>query len=308
MTRRSALPDPIRDRPFSTAEALRLGVAPSRLRAADLRHPFRGVLSSGPMTTVLERATALSTILPESAVFSHATAVAVHGAPLPVAVEFGPLHVTIRRPSRASRRAGVIWHETSAAIVATQVEGLSVAAPSVAFCQLGSLLTLGNLVAVGDFLVTGDEPVSRMPPLCGIDELKAAVTRLGPTRGVRRLRRAVELVRWGPLSRPESLMRMSLVLAGLPEPAINYWVHSPKTGRWTMVDLAYPELRLAFEYEGDYHRTSREKFQDDILRRERLADLGWTVIRVTAHDLRDGWDEFVARVRAHIVRARAIRP
>lgn len=282
-------------------------MSPSRLRSADLSQPFRGVRSSTPATTVRERATALHAVLPDTAVFSHTTAAAIHGAPLPAAVESGPLHVTVGRPNRASRRAGVVWHEATAPLAWTSVGGLRVASPSVAYCQLGSLLSVGDLVAVGDFLVTGDEPISRTQPLCGVDELAAAVARLGPTRGIRRLRQAVELVRWGPLSRPESLLRVGLVLEGHPEPAINFPIFLPSTGRWIMVDLAYPGLKLAFEYEGDYHRTDRAKFEDDILRRERLAELGWTVIRVTAHDLSArGWPEFLARVQLHLQRAHPV--
>ncbi|KQQ94419.1 hypothetical protein ASF62_09930 [Leifsonia sp. Leaf325] len=257
---------------------------------------------------MVARAAALATVLPEGAVFSHGTAAVLHGAPVAARIEYGPVHVTVERPNRASRRAGVVWHETREPIAAVVVGGLGVTSPVDAFCQLGSEISLGDLVAVGDFLVTGDEPISGAPPLIGVDELRRAVDLRGSVRGIRTLRRAVELVRWGPLSRPESLLRVGLVLAGHPEPAINFSVFLPSTGRWIMVDLAYPEMKLAFEYEGDYHRTDRAKFEDDILRRERLSALGWTVIRVTAHDLTSaGWPGFLARVQLHVLRAGGIR-
>lgn len=42
--------------------------------------------------------------------------------------------------------------------------------------------------------------------------------------------------------------------------------------------------------------------RDDILKYERLQDLGWRVIRVTKDDMRERPDETVARVRAALLR------
>jgi very-short-patch-repair endonuclease len=51
-------------------------------------------------------------------------------------------------------------------------------------------------------------------------------------------------------------------------------------------DLAYPNERIAIEYEGEVHATDLQTFRDDIERRERFEDAGWRVIRVTADHLR----------------------
>jgi very-short-patch-repair endonuclease len=58
------------------------------------------------------------------------------------------------------------------------------------------------------------------------------------------------------------------------------------------VDLAWPEARLAIEYEGAYHFEGSQIIRDDA-RLDRLAAAGWRVIRLSAADL----DAVVARVR-----------
>ena len=65
-------------------------------------------------------------------------------------------------------------------------------------------------------------------------------------------------------------------------------------------DLAYPELRIAIEYEGDGHRTDRTQWRRDIRRQRELEDLGWIVIRLTEHDLHDGLASFLTRIRRAI--------
>lgn len=52
-----------------------------------------------------------------------------------------------------------------------------------------------------------------------------------------------------------------------------------------MVDLAYPDRRLAIEYLGDHHRTNADAYREDIYRRERLAAAGWDVVFLTVADL-----------------------
>ncbi|MBW8870814.1 MAG: DUF559 domain-containing protein [Leifsonia sp.] len=68
-------------------------------------------------------------------------------------------------------------------------------------------------------------------------------------------------------------------------PSLNHRIHERDGSFVARVDLAYPEWRLALEYEGDHHRTDRGQWHKDIDRQSRLEDLGWRVIRVTAADV-----------------------
>lgn len=71
-----------------------------------------------------------------------------------------------------------------------------------------------------------------------------------------------------------------LVDAGMPEPRQQLVVRL--SGYRFVLDMAYPELKLAIEYDGwDSHRT-RTSFDHDRLRANVLVANGWTVLRFTS--------------------------
>jgi very-short-patch-repair endonuclease len=83
---------------------------------------------------------------------------------------------------------------------------------------------------------------------------------------------------------------------GLPEPALNHDV--VVDGRWiACVDLAYPEARVAIEYESDLHRTDPGTFKKDLTRGEFLKDVDWWLVRSTADDVGRDVERFVWRIR-----------
>jgi hypothetical protein len=105
-------------------------------------------------------------------------------------------------------------------------------------------------------------------------------------QGYEPLLRSIECVRVGAESRPETLLRLCIVDAGLPEPEVGVAV-PVATGTVVLhPDLAYPGLRIAIEYEGERHRDPG-RWERDIERRELFEDAGWRVIRVTAAGLAD---------------------
>ena len=83
-------------------------------------------------------------------------------------------------------------------------------------------------------------------------------------------------------SRPEMRMFRIIREAGLPEPVSQHPVHV--NGEKFFIDVAYPHLRLAFEYQGfDAHRT-RTAFNRDYRRARVLVAEGWTVLFFTSAD------------------------
>ncbi|MGY1714283.1 endonuclease domain-containing protein [Geodermatophilus sp. SYSU D01106] len=111
--------------------------------------------------------------------------------------------------------------------------------------------------------------------------------------GVSRVRRTVPLVDPRAESPQESRLRVCLVLAGLtPVPQYEIEHHGRFVAR---VDLAFPEARLAMEYDGAHHFEDDQMAKDDD-RLGRLRAAGWRVIRVTAADMRD-LDALLARIR-----------
>jgi hypothetical protein len=87
--------------------------------------------------------------------------------------------------------------------------------------------------------------------------------------GVRRAQRAIALARPDVESPMESRVRVRLVLAGLPEPAVQHDVYDRAGGFVARLDLAYPWAGVGAEYDGDHHR-ERVTFQRDAVRLNRL--------------------------------------
>ena len=114
--------------------------------------------------------------------------------------------------------------------------------------------------------------------------------------GARRFGKVVPLVDGRSESRPESLVRVACVRAGLPAPVPQFVVMADGQflGR---VDLAWPEARLIVEYEGAHHFEETQIRRDD-RRYERLVAAGWRVIRLSSADLQN-----LADVVSRIARA-----
>ena len=81
-------------------------------------------------------------------------------------------------------------------------------------------------------------------------------------------------------SRPEIRMLRVLSAGGLPQPVQQHWVRVG--GESYRLDLAYPEVKVAIEYDGWETHSSRSSFDSD-RRRDRLLQLdGWVVLRLTS--------------------------
>ncbi|MGK5444261.1 DUF559 domain-containing protein [Micromonospora sp. URMC 105] len=82
----------------------------------------------------------------------------------------------------------------------------------------------------------------------------------------------------------ETRLRLLLLDAGLPPATAQHDVLDAR-GRFVgRVDLAWPGLRVAVEYDGDHHR-ERVHFRQDVARLNALRAAGWLVLRFTADDV-----------------------
>jgi very-short-patch-repair endonuclease len=289
MPRRVHLPVTLASAPFITREADLAGVTRERLRSGDVRHPFHGVNSTREATDLRGRCEAFLPLLRPGDAFSHSTAAALVGAPLPRTRDTR-VHVTTFGGENRFRRQGVIGHRATDVPIAMHL-GIPIVEPAHAWVQLATILTHDDLVAVGDYLVTPDRHRGA-PAIASIDALRAAIPERA--RGAGRARRALADVRVGPESRMETLLRLLLVRSGLPEPLVN-----PELPIGDVVlhpDLLYPQWRIALEYEGDLHRTDPVQWRRDIWRRELFEEAGWRVIRVHRDDLLAAPERLLSRV------------
>ncbi len=160
-------------------------------------------------------------------------------------------------------------------------DGLPVVDPATLFCQLAGMLSLQDLVAVGDALIL--RPVYPDPweerPWVSQQRLVERVE-FYRGRGKREASKAVRLIRPGAESRPESLLRLSILDAGLPEPEVNPHLYDAAGRFLGRGDLVYRQWRVIVEYDGEHHRTNNRQYDRDVLRLENLARHGWHVVRI----------------------------
>jgi hypothetical protein len=103
-------------------------------------------------------------------------------------------------------------------------------------------------------------------------------------RGLRQLETVLELVDPGAQSPRESYLRLLLIEAGLPRPNTQIPVFGVDGLPIAYLDMGWPVLMVAVEYDGDHHRVDRQQYLKDIRRLELLERLGWLIIRVVAED------------------------
>ncbi|WP_162924888.1 endonuclease domain-containing protein [Mycetocola zhujimingii] len=296
---------------FTVAEAHRLGVGRGRLRGSDLERPFHGVRARGTtgvstsdpaddLRTDLRRlAQAYATRMQPLEFFSHRTAATLWEIPLP-ALSDVVLDVSVPRPGRAPRSVGVRGHQAHPRLVrVTDHNGFKLSSPASTWASLGPMLHPYDLVAAGDAIVcrrasAGGNGFSRAP-LATVDQLRAAVD-AGRRPGVGALQDALGRIRPGSWSRLETWVRLILVDAGLPEPALNYDAYDDAGNFLGCIDLAYPELKIAIEYEGAHHWRTAEQFHRDIDRLNRLVEAGWRIVRLTGSHVFSTPSEVVRRV------------
>lgn len=139
--------------------------------------------------------------------------------------------------------------------------------------------------------------------LTTIPALEAMLRRVG-RRGLKgtRLLRALLHDRsdsWTPTESEQELMLLTTLRRhGLPEPVTQYTVRDDEGRFVARVDLAYPDLKIALEYDSYQEHVGNRPHVRDNRRRSALTSLGWAVLVATAEDVgRERGSAFAADVR-----------
>ena len=101
----------------------------------------------------------------------------------------------------------------------------------------------------------------------------------------------------------ERLVMRLLAEHGLPAPAPQHEIRDQWGHLVARVDFAYPDLKIAIEYDSYAHHVSKDALVRDSARRNAIVALGWLPITATANDLRNGGH----RLALDLQRARALR-
>lgn len=310
------LPSQLIGRVFTRAEAFALGIRDRRLGARDIERLGRGTYRHLPLADQVaasgapsqtsspepaEHAALLAALCRRSAAVrvSHLSAAKLYRLRLPARWEQDS-RVTLTAQGRTHQSDVdplVVIHRMAAAPVRRRwIQGVPVTEPAELFVELARYLTRDELISLGDQLVRLPRPrlEGRSHPWCSIADLKEAV-KLGKGRqGIARAREAVELVRVGADSPPETAMRLGIGRAGLPEPELQI-KRDPRDPYSAEGDAGYRDRRIVLQYEGEHHFSAEQQARDQ-RRNAEFAHAGWTVIQVNRVDLAENFSSMLARL------------
>jgi predicted transcriptional regulator of viral defense system len=195
---------------------------------------------------------------------------------------------------RRARHDGLVVHETKAfdPVDAMIVEAIPVTSPERTLLDLGAVCH-ESVVEMALDAAEKRELVTRA-------SVVATLGRLGRSgrNGVGKLRRLLDARspdRKPTESEMETMLLQILRRSGLPEPVTQYEIR--RADRFVArSDAAYPQWRIAIEYDSYQHHTGRKAIDHDNDRRNRIVAAGWVLVVATAEDLRAGGP----RVRAAI--------
>lgn len=282
--------------PFTNAMWRASGRSDAALEKAAVRRLVRGVYCATAIPvspTVWARATLLAA--PMASFVTHHTAAELLGVPVP---RSPTLHAgTIK--GHDCKLPGIRVHRYAAPPATVDRHGVSCTDAVQTYLDLAAVLDLVDLVVLGDGIVHRG--------LATLDELReGAAARRG--RGARAAREAARLVRAAVESAMETRVRLLLIWAGLPEPTINLTVETRRSQARYRLDLAWPDLLVAVEYDGRHHIEREPQWQADLRRREELEAEGWRFVVLTSPDVFHTPGETVQRVVGALVAAGLPRP
>ncbi|WP_082369442.1 endonuclease domain-containing protein [Arthrobacter sp. ERGS1:01] len=299
------LPPHLAGRPFTLDESRAAAIPRSRTRAADLWNPSRGIrVPKGADVDLVDRCRPY-TELTGSGVGSHLTAARIHGLYLPHwCADRQSLELTTTGGRAEPRRKNVIGHRLHLAPEdVVRIRGVPVTSIQRTLLDLAQLLALDDLVVVGDQIVCFHERDYRPAtiPMVPLDVLKACISTRHGLRGLAKLRAALDLVRVGADSPPETTIRLMIARSTLPtfEPGCEL---RDATGRSLISpDLACEEFSTCIEYDGAHHRTAEQLARDhdrDFI----TAQLGWHQVLLNNEDLKAGSEAVVTKIARTLVR------
>ena len=220
------------------------------------------------------------------------TAAAIHGFDTE---EPADLHVLSPPGSRLRSADVLVVHRRDGAPL-VMVNGRRVTSPAWTAVEVARSLRRPRALATLDAALRSGG--------CSRPELWRAAIEQAGRRGIVAVRDLIPLADPRAESPMESEARLTMIDGGLPIPELQYGVVDGN-GQLRRLDFAWPDQRVAVEYDGvDWHSGPDAMWRD----RERasaLLDVGWVVVAIVFDDVRHkAWD-FVGRINTQLRRAQA---
>jgi very-short-patch-repair endonuclease len=268
------IPACLNDTPFRVVDAVKAGMPAEALRGSRFRRLFRGVyVHTDHELDLLTWLRAALLVLPSDAVVSHVTALHLYGLDLGRA---WPLHLSTNS-STHTRHKGLCVHRRKGRLAPHELDGIPVTGPERTLVDIATKVGLVELVQSIEWMLH-----RRLTTVDGL----AAYAFARHLDGVRRVRRMLALVREGVESPMETVLRLMIVFARLPEPECNLEIRSGDGRFIARGDLVLTRWKVLVEYDGWHHERDGRQRQRDRERREQLEAEGWRVIVVTSEDMK----------------------
>jgi hypothetical protein len=280
--------------PFTRGEALGAGLTDVELAGTTYQQVFRGVhLHATVAPSLVMRSLAALTVAPAGSVVTHHTAARLWDGIPP---DSSDIHLTMPAANRP-KIVGIRPHRVKTMPPFVKRRGLPVTSPERTFLDMGRCSDLVDLVVLGDSLVRSGTTTP--------ERLRDAAKDWGGTHRALVVR-AASFVRDRVDSPMESRLRMLIVLAGLPEPVVNFEVVDVEGRVEYRIDLAFPDQRVGIEFDGRHHIEREGQWEGDLLRREDLEARDWKFVVVLGSQVYGQPGAVLSRIVA-AMQARGIR-
>jgi hypothetical protein len=251
-----------------------------RVAASRLHRIHQTVYSLVPKSLLTRDGLYMAAVLAcgPGAALSHRSAARLHGIR-----DYGYTRIEVTVPGR-SRRAhlGVVVHRSTTLTEAdvTKVNNIPVTTISRTLLDLAELIDQRPLERAFD-----QAEIVEGLDLHAINDQLAR----NPTRpGAKKVRKVLSEHYIGSTPTEndfeEALLALTRAL-GLPDPRPQFWVDPGDGEPPIRVDFAWPEQRIVVETDGRKTHGTRQAFESDRRRDQRLTAAGWTVIRTTWRQL-----------------------
>lgn len=200
----------------------------------------------------------------------------------------GPVDVTVGRTLRRRSPPGVrLRHRDLDPLDHAMVRGVGVTEPALTVLETAAVLRDG-----ATFL---DRALQQK--LVRFESLHDAYCRSVGAYGIARARELLVAC----ADRADSAAERRLI-GLLRRAGISGFVVGHPFGR-TQIDIAFPDARLALEFDSWAWHTDPERFTADREKGNALVDAGWAVLRITWKELTEHPDRIVDRIRSALLRA-----
>ncbi|OBJ62318.1 type IV toxin-antitoxin system AbiEi family antitoxin domain-containing protein [Mycobacterium sp. 1423905.2] len=261
-----------------------------RVKAGDLVRVWHGVYAAEP-PDLLGRLAALDVFMGQQAVACMGTAAAMYGFDTERTDSIHVLDPGVRmRPT-----TGLVVHQRVGARL-QRIGGRLATAPAWTAVEVARQLRRPRALA------TLDAALHSMH--CSGADLECAIAEQKGRRGIVAVRGLLPLADGRAESAMESEARLVMIDYGVPPPELQYPIYGPY-GELFRVDFAWPEHRMAAEYESiDWHSGPDAMIRDKT-RSALIQELGWTIIPIVVYDVRRYPARLAQRIDNHLNRHRS---